>query len=136
EVIDEPVVEYGEQPPVEEASHVKSPEARQLETTIANILRTGVVSAAVLLTISMPWLVFQDRSHRAHRLSVGEALRRVPDLDPHGLAAIGVLILIVTPILQLITSAVLFWKKKDRLYVGLTVLVCGIITMGALFTSH
>lgn len=136
EIIDEPVVEYGEQPLVEEVPDTRAPESRQLETRIANVLRTGVVSAAVLLTISMPWIVFQDRSHRTHRLSVGEALRRVPDLDPRGLAAVGVLILILTPILQLLTSAVLFWKKQDRLYVGLTLTVCGIITIGALFTSH
>ena len=136
EVIDEPVVEYGEQPLVEPVPNRAPPESRQLETRIANVLRAGVVAAAVLLTISMPWIVFQDRSHRIHRLSVGEALRRVPDLDPRGLAAVGVLILIATPILQLFTSAVLFWKKKDRLYVGLTLTVCGIITIGALFTSH
>ena len=110
-------------------------QSRQLEARIATVLRTGVVSAAVLLTVAMPWIVFQDRSHRAHRLSVGEALRRLPELDPRALAAVGVIILVATPILQLLTSAFLFWRKHDRLYVGLTLTVCLIIAIGALLTG-
>ena len=110
-------------------------ETRQLEGRIATVLRTGVVAAAALLTVAMPWIVFQDRSHRAHRLSVGEALRGLPDLDPRALAALGVIILVATPILQLLTSAFLFWRKRDRLYVGLSLTVCLIIAAGALLTG-
>jgi uncharacterized membrane protein len=110
-------------------------ESRRLEARIATVLRTGVVAAAVLLTVSMPWIVFQDRSHRAHRLSVGEALRRVPELDPRGLAAVGVIILVATPVLQLLTSAFLFWRKRDRLYLALSLTVCLIIAVGALLTG-
>ena len=83
----------------------------------------------------MPWIVFQDRSHRAHHLSVGEALRRLPELDPRALAAVGVVILVATPILQLLTSAFLFWRKHDRLYLALTLSVCVIIAAGALLTG-
>jgi uncharacterized membrane protein len=110
-------------------------ESRQLEARIGTVLRTGVVAAAVLLTVSMPWILFQDPSHRAHRLSVGEALRRIPQLDPRGLAAVGVIILVATPVLQLLTSAFLFWRKRDRLYLVLSLTVCLIIAVGALLTG-
>jgi uncharacterized membrane protein len=118
-----------------EERRVRREESRQLEARIATVLRTGVVTAAALLTVSMPWIVFQDRSHRAHRLSVGEALRRLPEIDPRALAAVGVVILVATPILQLLTSAFLFWRKHDRLFVILTVTVCLIIATGALLTN-
>jgi len=118
-----------------EERRARREQSRQLEGRIATVLRTGVISAAVLLTISMPWMVFQDRSHRARHLSVGEALRRLPELDPRALAAVGVLIIVATPILQLMTSAFLFWRKKDRLYVGLTMMVFVIIAIGALLTG-
>jgi uncharacterized membrane protein len=110
-------------------------ETRQLEARIATILRTGVVLAAGLLTVALPWIVFQDRSHPAHRLSVGEALRQLPNLDPRALAAVGVIILVATPVLQLLMSAFLFWRKRDRLYLGLTLLVLAIVAAGALLTS-
>ncbi len=106
-------------------------ESRRLETRIAGILRAGVVLAAVLLTVSLPWIVFQDRSSGRHFLSVGEALKDLPSLDPRGLAALGVVVLVSTPILQLLTSAVLFWRKRDRLYMVLTLTVCAIVGLGA-----
>jgi uncharacterized membrane protein len=113
-------------------------ESRQLEARIAVVLRTGVISAAVLLAVSQPWIILQARgSQSQHRggLSVGEALRRLPQFDPRALAALGVIILVATPILQLLTSAFLFWRKHDRLYLGLTLLVCAIIAAGALLTT-
>ncbi len=110
-------------------------ETRQLEARIAAILRTGVAAAAVLLTVALPWIVFQNPSHRAHGLSVGHALRLVPDFDPRALAAVGVIILVATPILQLLASAFLFWRKSDRLYLVLTLTVCGIVAIGALLTG-
>jgi uncharacterized membrane protein len=118
-----------------EERQVRQDTSRQLERRIATVLRTGVIAAAVLLTVSMPWIIFQDRSHQAHRLSVGEALRRLPELDPRGLAAVGVIILVATPVLQLLTSAFLFWRKHDRLYLILSLTVCAIIGAGALLTN-
>ena len=118
-----------------EERRARREQSRQLEARIATVLRTGVIGAAVLLTVAQPWIVFQDRSHRARHLSVGDALRRLPELDPRSVAAVGVLIIVATPILQLLTSAVLFWRKHDRLYVGLTLMVCVIIAIGALLTG-
>ncbi len=118
-----------------EERQARREQSRQLEARIATVLRTGVISAAVLLTVAQPWIVFQDRAHRAHHLSVGDALRRLPELDPRSVAAVGVLIIVATPIPQLLTSAVPFWRKHDRLYVGLTLMVCVIIAIGALLTG-
>ena len=106
-------------------------QSRQVEKRIALILRTGVIASAVLLTASLPWIIVRGGSRAGtSSLWVGEALRRLPDLDPRSLAALGVLILALTPILQLLASAFLFWRKQDRLYLGLTLLVCLIVAIG------
>jgi uncharacterized membrane protein len=121
--------------PTVEEREARRQESRQLERRIATVLRTGVVTAAALLAVSLPWILVQSRSDRAQDLSVGEALRQLPDLDPRALAAVGVIILVATPILQLLTSAFLFWRKHDRLYLVLTLTVCTIIALGALLTG-
>ena len=110
-------------------------ESRQIEASIGLILRTGVIAAAALLTVAQPWIVAQGGSTRGSGGSVGEALRRLPALDPRGLAALGVIILVATPILQLVASAFLFWRKHDRLYLAFTVLVCVIIAIGTLLAA-
>ena len=114
---------------------VRREQSRQVEARVALILRTGVVASAVLLTVSLPWIVVRGGPRQASSLSVGEALRRLPALDPRGIAALGVIILVATPILQLVASAFLFWRKRDRLYLGFTVLVCVIVAAGALLAA-
>ncbi len=110
-------------------------QSRQIEARIALILRAGVITAAALLTLAIPWIVVRGASDQTAALSVGEALRRLPAMDPTSLAALGVLILVATPILQLVASAVLFWRKGDRLYLCFAVLVCLIIAAGALVAA-
>jgi uncharacterized membrane protein len=133
--LDQPLASPGRYERSEGEQRSRQQETRQLEARIAAILRTGVVTSAVLLTVALPWMVFQDRSHRAHRLSVGAGLRLLPGLDPRSLAAVGVIILVATPILQLLMSAFLFWRKRDRLYLALSLTVCVIIAVGALLTG-
>jgi uncharacterized membrane protein len=110
-------------------------ETRQMEARIGLILRTGVIAAAALLTVAQPWIVAEGGSKRTSAVSVGKALRGLPALDPQGLAALGVIILVATPILQLVASAFLFWRKHDRLYLAFTVLVCAIIAAGTLVAA-
>ncbi len=110
-------------------------QSRQIEARIALILRSGVIAAAALLTVALPWIVLRAGSGQTAALSVGEALRRLPTLDPRSLAALGVVILVATPILQLVASAVLFWRKGDRLYLAFTMMVCLIIVAGALVAA-
>ena len=63
--------------------------------------------------------------------SVGAALRDLPSLHPETLAALGVVVLVATPILQLLTSAILFWRKRDRLFLAFTLVVCTVVGLGA-----
>ena len=114
---------------------IRREQSRHIEARIALILRAGVIAAAALLTVSLPWIVVQGGSRQSSALSVGEALRQLPALDPRGMAALGVIILVATPILQLLASAFLFWRKHDRLYLGFTMLVCVIIAAGALLAA-
>ena len=110
-------------------------EGRQIEARLGLIMRTAVIAAAALLTVSQPWMVAHGGEQGTSAVSVGDALRRLPALDPRGLAALGVIILVATPILQLVASAFLFWRKGDRLYLGFTLLVCVIIATGAVFAT-
>jgi uncharacterized membrane protein len=102
-----------------------------METRIAGVLRTGVVLGATLLAAGMPWIVFRHPLPGRPGPSVGEALRDLPSVHPETLAALGVAVLVATPILQLITSAVLFWRRRDRLFLALTLVVCAIVGVGA-----
>jgi uncharacterized membrane protein len=121
-------------PDTQEIQRARREEARRLELRIAAVLRAGVLAATAFLGAGLPFVVARARSGGEAELSVGRALRQLPSLRPESLAALGVVILVATPVVQLLTSAVLFWRKRDRLYVGLAVLVLAIVAVGALVT--
>ncbi len=109
-------------------------EGRALEARIAWLLRTGVVVAAVLLAAALPGILLRGPSSRGGP-TVGEALRDLPSFHPETLAALAVLVLVATPILQLLTSAVLFWRRRDRLFLTLALMVCAIVGLGVFLTG-
>ena len=98
---------------------------------MAHLLRGGVTLAAILLAIGLPWNIFTTLPPGAVEPSVGEALRQLPALHPVTISALGVVVLVAIPILQLLTSAALFFHQRDRLFLALTLTICTIVTVGA-----
>ena len=62
--------------------------------------------------------------------SLGDGLAA---LRPQAIAQLGLLVLLATPIVRVLTSLVAFALERDRLYVVLTAIVLGILLASALF---
>jgi len=108
-------------------------QTRRLERIIGLVLRGGVLTSAVLMAVGLAGILAggglsllggRDRS-------LGDLLSGLPQGRPEAIAALGAVVLVATPVLQLLTSAVLFWRKRDRLYTLLAVIVLGIVVLGA-----
>jgi uncharacterized membrane protein len=109
----------------------------RVETLIANLLRAGVVIAAlVVIAGAIPYLGAHPRAHVSFRTYRGE-----PDQfkTVHGILAyaftghalgiiqLGLLLLIATPIARVAFSAVAFALERDRMYVGFTLIVLAVL---------
>jgi uncharacterized membrane protein len=98
---------------------------KQLDFTIANMLRWGVtVAAAVvfaggILSLRNPTAAAPDYSH-FHPTpipSLFEILHSAAHLDPSSIVQLGILLLIATPVLRVIFCIVGFARQRDKLYV-------------------
>ena len=99
----------------------------RLELIVANLLRTGVILAAVVVLIGGVWYL----------AGAGEAPRDYHHFHPmvHGVKAIGtlpvaeavilagLLILIATPVARVVFALVAFALEHDRKYVVITAIV-------------
>jgi len=106
---------------------------RRLERIIGLVLRGGVLTSAVLMAVGFAGLVAGGGLSRmgGRDRSLADLLSGLPQGKPEAIAALGAVVLVATPVLQLLTSAVLFWRKRDRLYTLLAVIVLGIVALGA-----
>jgi uncharacterized membrane protein len=110
---------------------------QQVETIISNLLRGGVILAAVVVfTGGVFFLRHYGSAYPDYRIFRGEPtdLRTVQGIltdalsfHSRGLIQLGLLLLIATPVARVIFSIFAFLRQGDRTYVVVTLLVLMIL---------
>lgn len=110
---------------------------QQVETIIGNLLRGGVILAAVVVFIGGVFYLFRyGPAYPDYRVFRGEPtdLRTVHgiltdalSLHSRGLIQLGLLLLIATPVARVAFSIYAFLRQGDRTYVVVTLLVLTIL---------
>jgi len=110
---------------------------KRLQLLIANLLRAGVLLAAgIVLAGGLVFLArhgsepFDRRAFQGEPpdlRSVGGVLRGVAALHGRDIIQFGLLVLMATPIARVALAVFGFLRQGDRLYVGITLLVLGLL---------
>jgi uncharacterized membrane protein len=111
---------------------------RALERVVSQVLRLGVLTSFVLVVAGTLMTFLQAPPPGAEPANAnGTILTAAPALSnlPRDLArfsgpawiALGLLVLILTPVMRVAVSAVGFAFQKDRLYVGITLVVLAVL---------
>jgi len=112
-------------------------EDRAIEVFIGKLLRACVIvtslvvitGAAIYLPGSLATEVSYAKFHGEPAMfrSVAGILRDAATGDGHAIVEAGLLLLVLTPILRVAFSVFAFAHEKDYLYVGLTLIVLGLL---------
>jgi uncharacterized membrane protein len=113
---------------------------RRLGREVGAILRLGVlVSSGMILLGLVPFLVREGARHADYHLFRGETasfatlsgvLADAAHGDPRGIMQLGVLLLIATPVARVALCLVEFARERDRLYIGVTLVVLFALSWG------
>jgi uncharacterized membrane protein len=110
---------------------------RSVEIFLGEILRGGVLLAALVVFLGGVWFLAQSydvpQNYRTFRGEPAD-LRAVPQivhqamaLRPPGLIQFGLLLLIATPVARVMFSVLGFALERDWMYVALTLLVLALL---------
>jgi uncharacterized membrane protein len=110
---------------------------QRIETIIGNMLQAGVLLAAAVVTVgAVIFLMRHGRETPHYRIFLGEPaelrsisgiLRRAASVHGRNIIQLGLLILIATPVARVAFSVVAFALERDRLYVGITLVVLAVL---------
>jgi uncharacterized membrane protein len=110
---------------------------RDVEGIIGNLLRVGVLLAAIVVVAGgVVYLVHHGGERADYRVFRGEPqdlteihgiFGEALDFEGRGIIQLGLLLLIATPIARVAFSIVGFAIERDRMYVGFTVLVLAVL---------
>jgi uncharacterized membrane protein len=112
----------------------------ELNSTIGNVLRYGVVLSSVVLITGVVLMLSAPpggapvslegmfaSNFGKPTLSPSQLFGGIAGGNSVSILELGTLILLATPLARVITSVLLFLKEKDSLYVGITLLVLAML---------
>ena len=101
----------------------KAREQRDLNQVVHGVLIVGLAISTALILIGIGLDLFYQQDLPMAVPDLGEVLARVVALRPSGFVALGLLVLIATPILRVLGSIVAFLYERDWRYAGITTVV-------------
>jgi uncharacterized membrane protein len=115
---------------------------QQLERIVGALLRIGVIVSAVIALVGGTLYLAANSGVRVdYGVFHGEplSLRRLPGivteaaaLHPRGLMQLGIALLLGTPLMRVVLSALSFALQKDALYLVVTLMVFSILLFSLL----
>ncbi|RIH82852.1 hypothetical protein Mlute_02363 [Meiothermus luteus] len=110
---------------------------RAMELLLGNLLRLGVLAAGVVVLVggllelashasqAVDYSVF--RGEPVSLRSLMGVLQGAVAAQPKHLIQLGLLLLVLTPVLRVALSVVLFARQRDGVFVGITLWVLGVL---------
>lgn len=111
---------------------------RQTELIISLVLRGGVLLAAAIIALGVVLFYLGTLraggypSHLVYPKSAGAVFAGLAHGDPVSVIALGLLVLLLTPVLRVLVSVVTFAMEHDWRYTGITLLVFCILLVSFL----
>lgn len=107
-------------------------ERRDLNEVVRGVLIIGLVISTALMLAGIGLDLFEQRDLPTAVPDIGEVVSRVLMLRPSGFLALGLLVLIATPILRVIGSIGAFMYECDWRFAAVTTLVLAILSVSLL----
>jgi uncharacterized membrane protein len=111
---------------------------RQSELVISYVLRGGVILSAAIIALGSVLFYARELTSGGRfqpgssPRTIGVVLAGVGRGDPIAIIALGLLVLLMTPVLRVVVSVITFALERDWLYTGITLLVFFILLVSFL----
>jgi uncharacterized membrane protein len=100
---------------------------RQAELVISNVLRWGVILSATIIALGVVWFYLDgggaSQALATYPRSLGGIVQQLGRGEPLALVALGLLLLLLTPIARVAISILVFALERDWLYTVITIVV-------------
>jgi len=104
---------------------------KQLELFVSNVLRIGVLTSGILITIGLGlFIVTGDVCYPTGETSIHWILYGDPFYAPSHILFLGFLTLVSTPLLRVAASTFAYTVEKDWVYAAITGFVLTVLVIG------
>jgi len=101
-----------------------------IKIVLYKILLAGILCAIIFLIVGLILLSSTPGVDITEELSLEALIEEISSMSPKGILGIGILLIIATPLIRILTTTIVFLKERDRFLVIISLIVMGIITLG------
>ena len=98
-----------------------------LNNWINSSLKLGAALSLVLIVIGLALLGIACPVEIEANLPLQQLPQEILKLNPIAIITLGIVLLLITPILQIVTAIVVFTKDRDKLFGSISILLLGIL---------
>jgi uncharacterized membrane protein len=120
---------------------------KRVEIIVANLLRAGVLLAAIVVLIGGVMYLVQegtkehsyktfDPAHLPELRTPAGIINEAIHFQARGIIALGLLLLIATPVARVLFTVFAFLIEKDYTYVVVTLIVLGVLLYSIFFAKN
>lgn len=97
---------------------------KDIEVKISIIMRAGVILASLIMIFSFVLTLIKQTSLDQYEIyDISSIITGLIQLNPYSFMMLGIFVLILTPVIRVISTIILFASKKDKLYTAITIFV-------------
>ncbi|MEG0371641.1 MAG: DUF1634 domain-containing protein [Clostridium sp.] len=98
--------------------------SKNAEEMIIKVLRIGVSISVLFIFTGMTMLfITGDSYYDMNNISFGIVIKEAMNFKPTYIIMLGLIILIITPVIRVLASIIVFKIEKDKIYVKITCVV-------------
>jgi uncharacterized membrane protein len=107
-------------------------EEMRLNTVISKVLVVGLVTAMALLVVGVVLSIARPGVAVPDSTSFEDIPAQLAALEAAGFYQLGLLVLLATPFARVLALGIAFARRREWLFVAISVIVAGVLVVGAL----
>jgi len=114
-----------------------SPErSTKLHRWLSHLLHLGMLSSLCLMILGMFSLIIKGREASDRLIPLAQLVSRLLAFQPEAFLNLGILILLATPILAVISLVAFFWIRRERSYALVSAAVVCVLLLSILLAHR
>lgn len=103
----------------------KNIKENRLNNWVSLSLKLGMAASLILIIIGLIMLGISGTTDSEQMPSLNQLMQRIIELDPTAIAASGISILLLIPVIQIVVAIIALAMEKDKRYTGIGItLLC------------
>lgn len=107
--------------------NIENLQEERINDWVSFSLKIGTMISLIFISVGLTLLIIDNPNKIVPVLSPNQLLQESLNLNPTAIITLGIISLLITPVIQIITATIVFCINKDKLFGGISITILCIL---------